>query len=165
MIEEQIGASSCDEPKTLFCQNFFSDPVITRYRDTNANLRTQLERIIEKAGLSPWPKLFQNLRATRATEVADMPGIPSHVAADWLGHSTTIADKHYRQVTEEHFERALAQPAGNLRQPMQSGTETPRNDPQPKNEPLTISEDCEGLRYFAPCKVGDAGLEPATSTL
>ena len=37
--------------------------VITRYRDSNSNLRTQLHRIIRKAGLEPWPKLFQNLRA------------------------------------------------------------------------------------------------------
>ncbi len=40
--------------------------VINRYRDGNANLRTQLQRIIAKAGLTSWPKLFQNLRSTRA---------------------------------------------------------------------------------------------------
>ena len=34
--------------------------LITRYRSGNANLRTQLERIIRKAGLKPWPKPFQN---------------------------------------------------------------------------------------------------------
>lgn len=44
--------------------------LLNRFRDANANLRTQLERIIGKAGLSPWPKLFQNLRASRATELA-----------------------------------------------------------------------------------------------
>lgn len=55
--------------------------VVTRYRDGNSNLRTQLERIIAKAGLKPWPKLFQNLRATRATELA--AEFPSHVAAEW----------------------------------------------------------------------------------
>ena len=43
--------------------------VITRYRQANVNLRTQLLRIIRKAGLKPWPKLFQNLRATRQTEL------------------------------------------------------------------------------------------------
>lgn len=35
--------------------------IITRYRDTNSNLRTQLQRIIKRAGLKSWPKLFQNL--------------------------------------------------------------------------------------------------------
>jgi hypothetical protein len=37
-------------------------PVITRYRDHNANLRTQLLRTIERAEVPAWPKLFQNLR-------------------------------------------------------------------------------------------------------
>lgn len=32
---------------------------ITRYRDGNVNLRTQLERIIRKAGLKGWPKPWQ----------------------------------------------------------------------------------------------------------
>jgi hypothetical protein len=45
--------------------------VITRYWQSNINLRTQLLWIIKRAGVKPWPKLFQNLRATRATELAD----------------------------------------------------------------------------------------------
>jgi integrase len=32
--------------------------VINRYRQANINLRTPLERIIGRAGLTPWPKLF-----------------------------------------------------------------------------------------------------------
>lgn len=55
--------------------------VITRYRDANANLRTQLQRIIRRAGLKSWPKLWQNLRASRATELANE--YPAHVAAGW----------------------------------------------------------------------------------
>ena len=85
------------------------EPVITRYRERNSNLRTQLIRIIKRASLKPWPKLFQNLRATRATELAE--SFPAHVAAEWLGHSTVIADKHYRQTTDEHFARAVGQTA------------------------------------------------------
>ena len=80
-------------------------PVITRYRDTNGNMRTQLCRIIRKAGLTPWPKLFQNLRSTRATELA--AEFPGHVAAEWMGHSTVVAKKHYWRVTEADFDRAI----------------------------------------------------------
>ena len=43
--------------------------VITRYRDGNTNLRTQLQKIIKRTGLTAWPKLWQNLRSTRATEL------------------------------------------------------------------------------------------------
>ncbi len=79
--------------------------VITRYRDASVNLRTQLLRIIRKAGLTPWPKLFQNLRASMATDLASKH--PAHVAAAFLGHSTVVANKHYWQVTDEDFERAI----------------------------------------------------------
>lgn len=63
-------------------------------RSGEKNLRTWLERAILDAGFQPWPKLWQNFRATRATELADR--YPSHVAAAWVGHSERIADGHYR---------------------------------------------------------------------
>lgn len=78
-------------------------PVITRYR-AGANLRTQLERIIGRAGLKPWPKLFQNLRSTRETELADQ--FPIHVVCQWIGNSQAVAKEHYLQTTDAHFEAA-----------------------------------------------------------
>jgi integrase len=78
--------------------------VITRYRDTNANLRTQLTKIIKRAGLKPWPKLFHNLRSTRQTELAEQ--FPTHVVCAWIGNSRQVAMEHYLQVTDDHFERA-----------------------------------------------------------
>lgn len=79
--------------------------IITRCRDGSTNLRTQLERIIRRAGLQPWPKLFHNLRATRETELAET--FPLHVVCAWIGNSSAIAAKHYLQVTDEHFNRAI----------------------------------------------------------
>lgn len=81
-----------------------SEFVISRHRRTNINLRTQFERILTRAGVKPWPKLFQNLRASLATELTGE--FPPHVAAEWLGHSTLVAQKHYWQVTDSDFERA-----------------------------------------------------------
>jgi len=81
--------------------------VIAQHRGSNVNLRTQLIRIIGDAGRKPWPKLFQNLRASRATELA--ADYPAHVAAEWLGHSTMIAQKHYWRTTDADFEKALHQ--------------------------------------------------------
>ena len=78
--------------------------VISRYRDTNVNLRTQLCKIIDRAGLMPWPKLFQNLRATRQTELAEK--FPGHVVCAWIGNTRAVADKHYLQVTSQHFNQA-----------------------------------------------------------
>ena len=76
----------------------------TRYRDANANLRTRLTRIIERAGLEVWTKLFQNLRLTRETELAEQH--PIHVVCPWLGNTKAIAAKHYLQVTDAHFQSA-----------------------------------------------------------
>ncbi len=78
--------------------------VINRYRNDNANLRTQLKRIMRRAGLEPWPKLFHNLRATRETELAEVH--PIHVVCSWIGHAAAIAQKHYLQVTDQDFDRA-----------------------------------------------------------
>ena len=62
--------------------------VIRRYRCDKSNLRTQFMRILTKAGVTPWPKLFVNLRATRATELREE--FPGHVVDSWIGHSTTL---------------------------------------------------------------------------
>ncbi len=84
-----------------------ADPihVIARYRNTNANLRTQLERYITRAGVKVWPKLFQNLRASRATELKS--SLPAHTAAKIMGHSIEVAANHYWQMTDADIDAAL----------------------------------------------------------
>jgi hypothetical protein len=64
-------------------------------RDTSANLRTRLMKIIRRAGLTPWPKLFHNLRASRATELVET--YPLHVVCTRIGNTERIAAKHYLQ--------------------------------------------------------------------
>ncbi|GIW82603.1 MAG: hypothetical protein KatS3mg105_4410 [Gemmatales bacterium] len=78
--------------------------VITRYRDAKQNLRTQFQRIIYRAGVDAWPKLFHNLRASCETDLASR--FPIHVVCSWIGNSTLIAQKHYLQVTEADFQSA-----------------------------------------------------------
>ena len=78
--------------------------VITRYRDTNSNLRTQFVRIIKRAGESPWPRIFHNMRASRQTELT--ANYPLHVCCRWLGNSAPIADKHYLTIQDELYEKA-----------------------------------------------------------
>ena len=78
--------------------------VITRYRQANCNLRTQFIRYIRQAGLTPWPRLFHNLRASCQTDLAER--FPSHVVCQWIGNSELVARKHYLQTTEQHFEKA-----------------------------------------------------------
>lgn len=67
--------------------------VITRYRDPAQNLRTHLVRIVKRAGLTPWPKLFHNLRASRETEL--MRSYDLATVCRWLGNSPVVAARHY----------------------------------------------------------------------
>ena len=67
----------------------------------------QLERIIGRAGLKPWPKLFHNLRSTRQTELAER--YPIHVVCAWLGNGRAVTHRHYLQVTDAHLESAAAE--------------------------------------------------------
>jgi len=134
--------------------------VITRYRHANANLRTQLERIIRKAGLEPWPKLFQNLRATRETELAET--YPLHVVCAWIGNSRTVAAKHYLQVTDEHFERGAGGGESALQNPVQQTPANTRNNSQQESGNA-------GKHVFSgvlpPIRVGDTRLELVTPSL
>jgi integrase len=125
--------------------------IITRYRDCNSNLRTQLNRIIARAGLSPWPKLFQNLRSTRETELAEK--FPIHVVCQWIGNSQAVAAKHYLQTTDEHFETAqkTAQTVANSTGPK----ETSEQSKSKKCLPIISSP------ILSTCIVPLAGLEPA----
>ena len=65
-------------------------PVFARHHDRSSNLRTQLERIIRKAGLQSWLKPFQNLQATRAIVLAvDFPGHVTEYRKS-VGHCSTV---------------------------------------------------------------------------
>jgi len=73
-------------------------------RGENANLRTRFEKIIFRAGLEKWEKLFQNLRSSAATDILNEFG--EIAEAEWVGHSPAIAKAHYLQITPETLERA-----------------------------------------------------------
>jgi integrase len=135
--------------------------VITRYRRTNSNLRTELKRIIGKAGLSAWPRLFQNLRSSRETELVE--SFPLHVVTAWIGNSKAIAEKHYLQVRDEDFERAASGPAS-AQTAAQCGANLGRMDPQTGIKPTHAiagfpveTAACEMAQVLAGQEDGDEG--------
>ena len=95
---------------------------------TLTNLRWGLTRIIENAGVPVWKKLFQNLRASRATELANsypaaqirswMGNLPSNIetepskalanSAKIMGHSPKVSTQHYQMNMTENLQRALS---------------------------------------------------------
>jgi len=131
--------------------------VITRFRDTNANLCTQFERILAKASVEPWPRLFQNLRASRETELVN--DFPLHVVTAWLGNSPAVATRHYLQVTDEHFQRAAQGGAG-------GGAHDSRNHLKPPETKTRVSSKTSGkpatvgFSSQGECPLKDSNLEP-----
>lgn len=96
-----------------------TEAVVPRLRDASMNLRTTFGKIIARAGLKPWPRLFHNMRASCATDWSER--VPAHAVASWLGHSPLIAARHYLQTRDAHFElvtgvgEAAANPATQAR--------------------------------------------------
>ncbi len=105
--------------------------VITRYADPGANLRTQLLRIIDRAGLEPWTRPFQNLRASCETELARK--FPIHVVCAWIGNSPKVAAKHYLTVTDADFSLAAGDASDDAGSAL-SASDTRRQERQTESE-------------------------------
>lgn len=107
--------------------------VISKRRWPHQGYHSEFERIIRKAGVSPWPKLFNNLRSSWQTELANH--YPEHVVCRWMGNSRAIAMEHYLQVTDDHFQRAAQAGAADVRHP---GDSTHNQTPLISAPPGTI---------------------------
>ena len=120
------------------------------------NPQTRFEKIIERAGVTPWSRLWHNLRSSRQTELTE--SFPAHVVSMWLGNSERIAAQHYLQVLDSHFEKAskLA-----VRNPVQFAAVLARTAP---HGCTANAKTLENSRVLVG-KMGDEGLEPTTSTV
>ncbi len=78
--------------------------IATNDRSSQKSLRTVFEKILRKAGVDPWQRLFQNLQASRETELAQDHAI--HLVTAWLGNTPKVAMEHYLQVRDEDFAKA-----------------------------------------------------------
>ena len=131
-----------------------------------ARKRYRAEEIIRKADLEPWPKVFQNLRSTRETELAE--SFPIHVVCKWIGNSQPVAAAHYLQLTDEHFDRAVGGDLKAAQNAAQKLHETNRNSSKPvpsqDAQVVEISAGCDQVpAHAATCEEGPIpprGVEP-----
>jgi integrase len=152
-----------------------AEAVIPRLRDPRTNLRTHFHRIIARAGLKPWPRLFHNLRASCATDWVET--FPNHVVAGWLGHSPMIAATHYLQTRDAHFDLAagLREGAGTVAVkattnpaaiPATHALRSTRSRREQKEEtprkPAALARCAIGCDPMESWKMGDTGFEPVT---
>ena len=72
---------------------------------SNKALYSAFKTRLKWADVTPWEKLFQNLRSTRQTELVN-EGWPEYLVAYWLGNSIQVAKDHYLQITDDQFKKA-----------------------------------------------------------
>ena len=82
----------------------FSATLFQADKGDDTNWRQTFQKIVRRAGLEPWPKLFQTLRATRETELAAV--LPLHVVTAWCGNTPQVALSHYLMTTSDHHAQA-----------------------------------------------------------
>ena len=112
--------------------------------------------------MQPWPKLFQNLRSTRETELANE--FPLQAVTAWMGNSQLVAAKHYLQVTDQHFSAAKRFRVGH--EVGQKASEMTRTEGPPTQKAQRKYIDFRGpageFAALQSARVGDEGLEPPT---
>jgi len=137
----------------------------------NANLRTTLAKIIRRAGLNPWPRLWHSLRASAESDL--VAAFPLAVVTKWLGNTPSIAMRHYVDVTDADFQRAAAWVPVGLEGVAQktaqhtaahSGTEQ-KDITQPGDADHTMLQHAPLFRCMHPPKVERRGVEPPTFAL
>lgn len=132
----------------------------------NANLRTTFEKIIRRAGLTGWPRLFQNLRSSLETDL--MREHPIHVVTSWVGNTPKIALGHYLQTLDHDFEKAIRGGAESGAVAVQNAVQSPADcdglrRTEDRKEP-EISANCPsqsaGVRACPTVQMAKVGLEP-----
>ena len=89
-----------------------SEWMLPNLRHHAKSLHAPASKIIIKAKEQPWKRLFHNMRSSCQTDLCDI--LPIGAVCTWLGNSTTIAIRHYLQVTEKHFQTALGKQPKNV---------------------------------------------------
>ena len=139
-------------------------------------MRTTFEKIIKRAGLVPWPKLFQNLRASRETEL--MAVHPATDVVSCIGNSIAVAMESYAMPMAESFKKAqtvpTTKPAGTIVPPIVPSASVSGNSLADKQtEPEGVNRKFANKRgvlmvpdgVLVGMPMAEAGLEPAQGFL
>jgi hypothetical protein len=145
-------------------------------RQADTNLRKGLTVMIQRAGVTQWPKLWQNLRASGATDFAK--NLPSHVAAAICGHTEQIVQEHYWTITDGDLDTAMDKLSQKLATKLatidvsegleSSHTVSGSEDHETKKAPIIqgFDEICRLMSSLGiSIGVDDIGLEPTTPTM
>ena len=117
-----------------------------------------VKRAVKLVGVEKWPKLLQNLRASRETEL--MLQYPAHIVHAWLGNSKEVAEDHYLMVTPEDILRAASMPSSNpTPNPTPSALIFAHQESSPENEAAVSPANAKDTAVQVPPR----GVEPRFS--
>jgi integrase len=98
--------------------------VLSKYRSpSGAYIRKRLEVLVERAGITKWPRITHNLRASRQTELER--DNPTHVVCAIMGNTPAVAHRHYLQTSEDDLLKA-------------AGRQILKSDPKAVQNPVLI---------------------------
>lgn len=73
-------------------------------REPEKNMRNRFRKLLIRTGIQPWPKLFQNMRASCETDFLNI--FPIHQATAFIGNSPKVALQHYAILTSQAVDAA-----------------------------------------------------------
>ena len=141
------------KPGTIFC--------CPQFTNAAQMYRKVIVQAVKRAGLKPWPKLFQNCRASCETELAER--FPIQVVCEWIGNSPPVAAKHYLQVTEDHYRKAVQNQVQSTAVPPRTASHAEVGENSNLLAHNTIRKDAATCENTRPHPMGRTGLEPVTS--
>jgi hypothetical protein len=71
------------------------------------NLGTHAKRLVEKAGITVWPRFLGNLRGSCSDDLARR-GVSDKAITAWIGNTGRIRQRHYHAVRPEDWAAAVA---------------------------------------------------------
>jgi integrase len=83
--------------------------VVPRARH-GSNLSTHAKRLVAKAGVEPWPKLFTNLRGSCSDDL-ERQGVAEKAINAWIGNTARLRQRHYHAVRPEDWAAVTGKPA------------------------------------------------------
>ncbi|WP_428389915.1 tyrosine-type recombinase/integrase [Mucisphaera sp.] len=133
------------------------------------NFQKRMAETIQRAGLTPWPRVWHNLRASRATELTQ-EGHAMADAARWMGHTIKTMASHYVMscdeteairkaaqinVNEAPKKRSANRSAASTQRGVHEGNQqacTPPEEPESKKSPPCRGADGRHWTRTSSCK-------------
>ena len=131
------------------------------YISRQGNLGTVFKKIIRRAGIVPWKKLIQNLRASFEMDLltGKYGKFSIYTVGSWLGHSVQVMLEHYGRIQQSDFDQ-IAEACERVKQEKEQLME----DKEPHSNSFLAQNDGFALEYSAPAPLDRTSLNTSLHT-